>query len=316
MHDLYASVYHGVGIALNDFRNYSELGNPWSFYVFQGARIFRLSPTLSVFYEWNFGISTGWKYYDKENNLYNTSVSSKNNAYINANFFFVWSISRTLDLSAGLALSHFSNGNTKQPNSGVNVFSGTVNMTYNIGRIYKEHVKSIRIRELNFDKHMIYELVLFGSWKRRGILLYGNETTQLVNSKPFGVGGITFSPLYSINPRLRLGGALDIVYDASANVTYSDYNYGKFDYYIPKFSDRLSAGIAAKVDYVMPIFTISVGLGMEVLRNGEDYRRFYQSLTLKTSLTERLFLNLGYRIKDFSLPSFLMLGVGYRFGQY
>ena len=45
-----------------------------AFYVFQGARIARFNPRLSLNYEWNFGISAGWKPYDNDYNSYNGAV--------------------------------------------------------------------------------------------------------------------------------------------------------------------------------------------------------------------------------------------------
>ena len=62
------------------------MGNPVAFYLFQGARISSLAPWLSLHYEWNFGLSAGWKTYDPYYNSSNTIIGSKVNAYINVNF--------------------------------------------------------------------------------------------------------------------------------------------------------------------------------------------------------------------------------------
>lgn len=47
-----------------NFGGSRQLGNPVAFYLFQGARISSLAPWLSLHYEWNFGLSAGWKTYD------------------------------------------------------------------------------------------------------------------------------------------------------------------------------------------------------------------------------------------------------------
>ncbi len=41
---------------------------------------------------------------------------------------------------------------------------------------------------------------------------------------------------------------------------------------------------------------------------------FYQTLALKVNVTHNSFVNVGYRIRNFNMPNFLMLGVGYRLG--
>ena len=61
---IYGGAYQGIGAAYYDFGNPDELGNPIAVYLFQGARIARISPRLSFNYEWNFGLSFGWKPYD------------------------------------------------------------------------------------------------------------------------------------------------------------------------------------------------------------------------------------------------------------
>lgn len=72
------------------FGDKKQLGDPISFYVFQGARIARFNPCLSLNYEWNFGLSAGWKPYDNDYNSYNGAVGSRMNAYINAGIYLNW----------------------------------------------------------------------------------------------------------------------------------------------------------------------------------------------------------------------------------
>ena len=116
---IYGGAYQGIGAAYYDFGNPDELGSPIAVYLFQGARIARISPRLSFNYEWNFGLSFGWKPYDDIENSFNKMMGSKMNAYLNADFFFDWRVTREVDFTAGLSLTHFSNGNTKFPNAGL-----------------------------------------------------------------------------------------------------------------------------------------------------------------------------------------------------
>lgn len=81
---IYGGAYQGFGLAFTTFGDKKQLGDPMTFYVFQGARIARFNPRLSLNYEWNFGISAGWKPYDNDYNSYNGAVGSRVNAYLNA----------------------------------------------------------------------------------------------------------------------------------------------------------------------------------------------------------------------------------------
>ena len=63
----------------------------------------------------------------------------------------------------------------------------------------------------------------------------------------------------------------------------------------------------------MPIFTVGIGLGRNILYKGE-LGVFYQMATLKTDVGRHAFLQVGYRLDSFHDPSNLMLGLGWRFG--
>ena len=63
----------------------------------------------------------------------------------------------------------------------------------------------------------------------------------------------------------------------------------------------------------MPCVSIGLGLGANILHKGGDLKSFYQILALKVGITRSSFLHIGYSLRDFHMPNFLMLGVGYRF---
>ena len=61
---IYKGVYQGAGLSYHHFN--PQLGNPVSAYLFQGATIATLSRRLSFNYEWNLGLTYGWKSYDEK----------------------------------------------------------------------------------------------------------------------------------------------------------------------------------------------------------------------------------------------------------
>ena len=138
---IYGGAYQGFGLSATTFGDKKQLGDPISFYVFQGARIARFNPCLSLNYEWNFGLSAGWKPYDNDYNSYNGAVGSRMNAYINAGIYLNWAFSRYFDLIIGGDFTHFSNGNTKFPNAGVNTTGAKIGLVYNFNRTEEELTK-------------------------------------------------------------------------------------------------------------------------------------------------------------------------------
>ena len=81
----------------------------------------------------------------------------------------------------------------------------------------------------------------------------------------------------------------------------------------PGIDRQLALGLSARAEFVMPYFTIGIGLGRNILHKGGDMDYFYQTLALKVGVTRNSFVHIGYSLSDFHMPNFLMLGAGWRF---
>lgn len=309
---LYGGAYQGIGLSYYTFGEKDLLGNPVALYLYQGARIARFNPRLSLNYEWNFGVSFGWNPYDPNQNPENIIISSKANAYLNLNFYMNWALSHQFDLTAGAAISHFSNGNTKLPNAGLNTTGLKIGLVYNFNRPKNFLSQPAQKRPVpEFERHVSYDLVLFGSWRRK---VFGESDESIVLSDAYTVLGFNFAPMYNLNHRFRVGASLDGVYDGSANIYTADYIIGtEQPFYRPAASKQMALGISGRAEYVMPYFTIGVGVGTNVLHRGGDLKAFYQIASLKIDATRNSFIHIGYSLHDFHNPNFLMLGIGYRF---
>lgn len=317
---IYRGVYQGIGLAHYSFGNSEELGNPTALYLFQGATIAQISRSISLNYEWNFGISGGWKPYDKELNPNNGIIGSKLNAYINANFYFKQQLSPQFDLIYGATLTHFSNGNTNFPNAGLNATDLKIGLNYNFNRDKNNLSKALASRAVpikRFPRHISTDVVLFGSWRRKGFIL---DDTPLASPDTYHVLGFNINPMYNMGYNLRFGLSLDGVYDSSANIFTKHYIIGVgepdpgYTFYKPSLEKQLTLGVSARGEYVMPYFTVGLGIGANLLHGGGDLKGLYQTLALKIEVTRNSFIHIGYNLKNFKEPNYLMLGIGYRFG--
>ncbi|MDR2917178.1 MAG: acyloxyacyl hydrolase [Tannerella sp.] len=309
---IFGGAYQGIGLAYYTFGEKKSLGEPIAFYLFQGARITRLCYQLSLNYEWNFGLSAGWEPYDRNYNYYNTIIGSKVNAYINTNFYLNWMLSRRFDLTAGITLTHFSNGNTRFPNAGLNTVGIKAGLIYNINRPNRYIAKSsFRPPIPEFPRHISYDLVLFGSWRRKGVA-FGEE--HIASPDAYTVLGFNFAPMYNLGYKFRAGLSLDGFYDGSANIYTDDYySYNGPNFYKPAFNKQIALGISGRTEFVMPYFSVNLGMGLNMLHGGGDLKAFYQILALKIKVTRNSFIHIGYSLQNFDTPNFLMLGIGLRF---
>ena len=304
---LYGNVYQGAGAAWYTFGNRRELGNPFMVYLLQGARIARLGEKLSLNYEWNLGLSWGWKPHS-DGNSYNVGMGSRLNAYINAGMGILWRLSERTELWTGATLSHFSNGNTNTPNSGINILGFRANLACTLAPAKERHPTSCDIAPPRFPRHVSYDVIFFGSWRRKEYYYYGERHSP----NTYAVLGTSVSAMYNAGYKLRMGGALDMVYDASAN-EYARRDPSQEDgfAYSPPH-EKIALGASGRIEFVMPIFTIGIGLGGNILYHGEDLKTFYQMLYLKIAITRSTFLHVGYRLQEFKDPNFLMFGFGFR----
>ena len=137
----------------------------------------------------------------------------------------------------------------------------------------------------------------------------------------FGIVGLNFTPMYNFSRYFRAGVSLDAQYDESANIgrhIVDGLIYPSEDnirFHRPPFREQFSVGLSLRAEVVMPIFSINLGIGRNVLCKGRDTDAFYQILALKTHLTRRFFLHVGYQLSRFKDPNNLMLGLGWRFGR-
>ena len=250
-------------------------------------------------------------------------VGSRINAYINLGFFLNWAIDPQTHLKAGVDVTHYSNGNTRYPNAGVNTVGATVALTRYFGATSGKEVSGAPFSLLtdvprDFRSRMSYDLVLYGATRKKAV--YPANADPVLVSGSFGIAGLNFTPMYSFSRYFRAGVSLDAQYDESANIgdhivdglVYPDADNIRF--HRPPFREQFSVGLSVRAEVVMPIFSINLGIGRNILCKGPDTDAFYQILALKTHLTRRLFLHVGYQLSRFKDPNNLMLGLGWRFG--
>lgn len=338
---IYPTSYQGVGVGFNTFFDKKEIGTPVALYVFQGAQIARLAQHFSLGYEWNFGASFGWRPYDEETNGLNMVVGSMINAYINAGILLSWRPTSVWAVTVGVDVSHFSNGNTKYPNSGVNTVGLRVGAVYSIG---EDNVRRPGARpgpavygsndfrtgrrpfvcdcedsakpKARFRNRIVTDVVLYGALRTKGVIY---DNTAYITDGHFGIVGLNVSPMCRLGKCFQTGISLDVQYDESANVQNhvasietGDDGKNELRFYRPPLREQLAGGLSLRAELVMPIFTVDIGIGHNVICRGDDLSGFYQIVALKASVTRRIFIHIGYKLRNFRDPNNLMLGIGCR----
>ncbi|MDE5585112.1 MAG: acyloxyacyl hydrolase, partial [Muribaculaceae bacterium] len=313
-----SQAWQGIGTAVNFMGNPKGLGTPVSIYAFQGAPVWSLTDRLSVYYEWNFGVSFGWRPCDGYMGASNLIVGSRVNAYINLGGGLRWRLNDTYSLMAGLNLTHYSNGNTSFPNPGVNLAGLRLGIVRYMGRqdMGRRFSTADGSTDSNFTERSFnprrpeFDLTLYGALRKR--VYRGGETPVLLSGR-FAVAGLDIAPMWRVTRNFRTGPSLDLQWDESTDLkrhhvsgdTSEDIRFTR-----PPFLRQVCVGLSGRAELVMPIFSVNVGLGYNVF-GPEETRATYQLANLKIRLTDALYINIGYQLLDFQKQNNLMLGVGY-----
>ena len=310
---LYRDLYQGIGLGVNTFFSNSLLGTPVSVYVYQGAPIVYVNNRLWLGYEWQFGVACGWKHFCRETADDNAAVSTCITAHIGLGLKFQYSLSERWQMSAGLSANHYSNGNISWPNEGVNAIGATVGIAYIINPRQEDPVPDKSMLEEADKGRWFYDITVYGSIRKRVVFVGDPPDPQLCPGK-FGVAGLQFSPMRSLNRWVAVGPSLDLQWDESAGLApyWADGTTGDMiRFRKPPFGKRVSAGLSAHAELTVPIFSVNAGIGYDII-NPKGNKAFYQSLTLKTFVNRCVYLNIGYRLGSFKEPQNLMLGIGVR----
>lgn len=306
---LYPTSYQGIGIGVYTFFSHYETGTPLAIYLFQGSRLFDLTPSISLDYEWNLGLSAGWKR--------NEVVGSGINILINVGIPFSWHFNDNWDFHITPDYTHFSNGDTTFPNGGANTFGVRFGASRNFGtpgvkapgRTLIEKEK--KLSERSAKDRITHDITVYGGWRADRILL--GYSLNIINEH-FPLGGLTYNPLYRFNRFFSAGASLDAMFDRSADIipTVSEDGKSLEGYTLPESWRQTAIGLSVRGEVTMPFFSINIGAGYGLAGFSKDLKGFYTLYNLKCSVAENIYLNIGYRLSSLQYTHNLMLGFGIR----
>ena len=291
----------GLGLAVHSFFAHELVGTPATFYIFQNVPLVNISDRLTFGYEWNLGLSTGWK-------VNNVAVSSSNNIFINVAALFAWKADKHWDIVFGPEYTHFSNGDTSFPNGGAN----TVNFRLGVRRHHSPsetlssvHIFRSEVSEKLFWERVSYDISVLGGWRADRSLIGGR--LHIFNEK-FLLTGLQFNPQYSFNSHLSAGPSLDLLYDRSADLIVDEDGC----HTNPGFFSQSALGLSLRGEIKMPIFAVNVGAGYNFTFGGTDLKGFYSTFALKAFICDHLFATVAYRLSSVNYAHNLMFGFGVR----
>jgi len=217
-----------------------------------------------------------------------------------------------MDLSARLALTHFSNGAIQLPNLGINLISPQLSLHY----IFKKRPRIIKSIIPRYSDN--WEFVVLVAPAVKQIPFNYSINDSVVTKAPFTYPVITLSSSVSrqISHMIKFGAGFDITYNTThgAEILVID-NKPQKGTPLP-FSDQLLVGVYPSFELVINDLSMVVQAGFYVYRKklpGYETALTYQRIGIKYHLLKQMFLGINVRAYDFKKADFIEWVIGYRF---
>ncbi len=293
---------YGVGFYSGYLSDAAVFGNPNAIFGFINFNLSK--PNLR--HNFSIGPSLGLTYklvpYDQETNPVNTAIGARMAVYFNLDVGFSYKWTREIDLIYRVDFTHFSNGSTFQPNSGLNLYGITVGMRYNYNRDQSRAISDLyqgdplparfsrppsspvlALRENSFS------LYLAGGAAQNKALA-GSNILKSTFTATLDYGH-RFNEMHGI----VLG--TDLFFDD--RLTQVDRN------------DRWIAGVHTGYDFFFYHFVVRMQVGT-YLSDNRGKGSFFMRPALRYNITKFAFAQIGLKTLDRGAADYIEFGIGWR----
>ena len=298
----------GIGAQYMHIMHRNEMGHPFSIYGFYDGNYLRIK-NFEFTNRMAAGIAYGFTTYNPEDAMPNDIASTKLNLYVEMGIGFSRRINDYLFIEPGLRLVHYSNGNTKEPQKGLNITSYKIGLRSVLGQPYSEP-KKIQIEKC---KHR-HELIAFvGMAPRQLDYSDNNDLYHETYDMNFLMANLHLGYYYEVTHRMKLGGGLDFIYDGTNGQQELALTRIPTKEAVP-FHDKTGLLVYLGGESVVDRFSIVAGLGYMVAQTQfiGSSPAFEQRLGVKYHFFKNVFVGLNVRAYRFRAAEAMELNIGVR----
>jgi hypothetical protein len=272
--------YPTLGLGFNSaLKHYSEIGKPQSIYGFMEIPFSIKGLTRKVHFGYFTQLGVGFNLipYDSLVNPANKYIGSRVNGYINMGVFSSLKISNRTDIQASLGLKHFSNGASKKPNAGINLFPLNLSMRMRLGDI----------NPIPSQTPILPEKHLKTFWN---FAVYSGIRNYEIGDPAYFRGGLGVNYLVEPAFKYRAGIGLDLFWAPGMNSRFPESNFS--------FKDQTSLAIVGAWEWQLTerLF-VPIGLGAYLYRNtlNQEISWYYERIGLRYRIANNI--SSGIQIK-------------------
>ena len=277
---------------------YSTLGNDDAFgrelaltYFFR--KYFIRNDRFGLYNRIGIGLSYVNRKFDIDNNYLNVAVGSHLNIHFNYRLGASLALSDRHRLYGGLSFDHLSNGNTAEPNLGLNYLTAFFGGSIALGEISEKQTNEIPVHE---KKNMS---VVFAS--------FGGKHSRALSSKFYFTSSLSYEFSRAFFRRLHFGIGADLFYDASVRNSLEK----KGELFSNSYS--FQSGIHISQSLIYGDFMLSLQQGLYLgLRERVDKYPVYTRGLVQYNCTDDLSFRVSMK-SHFHILDYPEVGIGYQF---
>lgn len=262
-HDYHFPKY-GINVSYINLSNPDTLGNAITVSPYIKIHMLR-TKAFNAYLKLNGGAAYITKKYTHYEGLpfdrSNTAFGSHINAYLGLTADAEFRVNDNWHILAGYGLRHFSNGNVKSPNSGVNILMGSLGISYASEGKFSSFAKPPATE--GSKSSYTLDISLSGGIRQR----------YFMDTRRFGIGAFRVALQKPVSRIYSIGISIDNYYDGI--YTNKDNTvYGRTYITEDKFSDKIRTGISLQNDVTFGKFTAGIHTGVYLynpIKNKEPY---------------------------------------------
>jgi len=282
---------NGVSLFFTSLGNNDALGQAVAVnYLFRLHFVSR--PHFRVFNRMGIGLGYLTKTHHLTQNPMNVAIGSRLNIHYNCRLGMIYILDR-LAFNGGVTFDHFSNGNTAEPNIGLNYVSFYLGSNFRIG----DKVERVQ-HELEKHKKTFYGEVIYS---------IGGKHTRAFTSDYYVTPSLAGEAGFSVRRGIHLGAGVDVFYDSSIKTQLEDLDKE----YKPHDSFQTGIHLSQTIAYRKFRFTLQEGfyLGLtDPINRKPLYNRGILKYYVNDNWSVRIAMKSHLHILDY--PE---IGVGYIF---
>ncbi len=284
---------YGLSFMMMDLGSPTYIGKAYGLYPFINFYLFNNASRLNLAVKAGGGAAYIEKIFDRHTNYKNVAIGSHINAFLNLQLNGSLRVSDRISASAGVGLSHFSNGTFKKPNAGVNAITFNAGGSYSFGN--KGSLKPKEAPAALFPNSWSYRLYLSG----------GVKEISPIGGDKYLATGLSLEVSKRHLPFTRFGGTLDVFYD------FSDYQSLQNAGEDVNRLQMLKTGVTAGYELVFGKVSANLQAGVYLYTRNKEYGSLYQRLALRYAVSEKINIHFGLKSLQ-GQADYIEVGCGYK----